>query len=124
MKKTFAPEFLNRVDDFIIFNSLDKKSISSIVEIELQKLVNRVEKLGYSIKLTKTAKDFIVEKGYDEKYGARPLKRALQKYVEDLVAEQIVNNLINEGDNLIIDRENNDDQLSISNIPKTSFKKK
>ena len=124
LKKTFAPEFLNRVDDFIIFNSLDKKSISSIVEIELKKLVNRVEKLGYSIKLTKSAKDFIVEKGYDEKYGARPLKRALQKYVEDLVAEQIVNNLINEGDNLIIDRENNDDQLSISNIPKTSFKKK
>ena len=124
LKKTFAPEFLNRVDDFIIFNSLDKKSISSIVEIELKKLVNRVEKLGYSIKLTKSAKDYIVEKGYDEKYGARPLKRALQKYVEDLVAEQIVNNLINEGDNLIIDRENNDDQLSISNIPKTSFKKK
>ena len=124
LKKTFAPEFLNRVDDFIIFNSLCKKSISSIVEIELKKLVNRVEKLGYSIKLTKSAKDFIVEKGYDEKYGARPLKRALQKYVEDLVAEQIVNNLINEGDNLIIDRENNDDQLSISNIPKTSFKKK
>tara|TARA_X000001036_G_scaffold93093_1_gene85590 strand:+ start:4259 stop:6814 length:2556 start_codon:yes stop_codon:yes gene_type:complete len=124
LKKTFAPEFLNRVDDFIIFNSLDKKSISSIVEIELKKLVNRVEKLGYSIKLTKSAKDFIVEKGYDEKYGARPLKRALQKYVEDLVAEQIVNNLINEGDNLIIDLENNDDQLSISNIPKTSFKKK
>ena len=124
LKKTFAPEFLNRVDDFIIFNSLCKKSISSIVEIELKKLVNRVEKLGYSIKLTKSAKDFIVEKGYDEKYGARPLKRALQKYVEDLVAEQIVNNLIYEGDNLIIDRENNDDQLSISNIPKTSFKKK
>jgi len=124
LKKTFAPEFLNRVDDFIIFNSLGKKSISRIVEIELKKLVNRVEKLGYSIKLTKSAKDFIVEKGYDVKYGARPLKRALQKYVEDLVAEQIVSNLINDGDNLIIDHENNDDQLSISNAPTTSFKKK
>ena len=116
LKKTFAPEFLNRIDDFVIFNSLDKKAISSIVEIELKKLMFRVEKLGYKILLTKSAKSFIVEKGYDTKYGARPLKRALQKYVEDLIAEQIVNNSINEGDYITIDHSNKDEELNISNI--------
>mgnify|MGYP001338888934 CR=1 FL=1 len=116
LKKTFAPEFLNRIDDFVIFNSLDKKAISSIVEIELKKLMFRVEKLGYKILLTKSAKSFIVEKGYDTKYGARPLKRALQKYVEDLIAEQIVNNSINEGDYITIDHSNKDEELNISNV--------
>ena len=116
LKKTFAPEFLNRIDDFIIFNSLDKEAISSIVEIELKKLMFRVEKLGYKILLTKSAKSFIVEKGYDTKYGARPLKRALQKYVEDLIAEQIVNNSINEGDYITIDHSNKDEELNISNV--------
>jgi ATP-dependent Clp protease ATP-binding subunit ClpC len=95
---------------------LDKKAISSIVEIELQKLLNRVEKLGYKAILTKAAKNFIVEKGYDTKYGARPLKRALQKYVEDLIAEQIVNNSINDGDSLTIDHLNNNEELTISEI--------
>ena len=120
LKKTFSPEFLNRIDDFVIFNSLDKKAISSIVEIELKKLIDRVEKLGYSITLTKSAKSFIVEKGYDSKYGARPLKRALQKHVEDLIAEQIVNDLLNEGDSISIDHSKNNKELTILNIKATT----
>ena len=120
LKKTFAPEFLNRIDDFIIFNSLDKKAISKIVEIELKKLMTRVEKLGYSISLTKSAKSFIVEKGYDTKYGARPLKRALQKYVEDLIAEQIVSNSINDGDSITIDHLSDDKELTISKVKATT----
>tara|TARA_B100000686_G_scaffold355351_1_gene473228 strand:+ start:6332 stop:8884 length:2553 start_codon:yes stop_codon:yes gene_type:complete len=123
LKKTFAPEFLNRVDDFVIFNNLDKNDIKSIVEIELKKLVSRVEKLGYTIGLTKAAKNFIVEKGYDTKFGARPLKRALQKYVEDLIAEQIVNNSINEGDSLSIDYILKDNKLSITNTKATTASK-
>ena len=120
LKKTFAPEFLNRIDDFVIFNSLDKKAISSIVEIELIKLTLRVEKLGYFVELTKSAKIFIVEKGYDTKFGARPLKRALQKYVEDLIAEQIVNNTINDGDSITIDHLNNNKELTISRVKAVS----
>ena len=115
LKKTFAPEFLNRIDDFVIFNSLSKEDISKIVDIELAKLITRIKKLGYSINLTSNAKDFIVEKGYDVKFGARPLKRALQKYVEDLIAEQIVNNLISEGDSLKIDHNKKQEILTISN---------
>ena len=115
LKKTFAPEFLNRIDDFVIFNSLSKEDISKIVDIELAKLITRIKKLGYSINLTRNAKDFIVEKGYDVKFGARPLKRALQKYVEDLIAEQIVNNLISEGDSLKIDHNKKQEILTISN---------
>ena len=114
LKKTFAPEFLNRIDDFVIFNSLSKKDISKIVDIELIKLTTRIQKLGYSINLTSSAKDFIVEKGYDDKFGARPLKRALQKYVEDLIAEQIVNNVISEGDSLKIDHIKKEEILTIS----------
>ena len=116
LKKTFAPEFLNRVDDFIIFNSLDKKAIASIVDIELNKLIKRVEKLGYSIKLTKSAINFIVDKGYDTKFGARPLKRALQKYVEDLIAEKIVSNSIVDGDFLTIDHNKNEKELSVTKV--------
>ena len=115
LKKTFAPEFLNRIDDFVIFNSLTKKDISKIVDIELLKLTSRIKKLGYSVNLTSSAKDFIVEKGYDDKFGARPLKRALQKYVEDLIAEQIVNNVIAEGDSLKIDHNKKEEILTISN---------
>ena len=114
LKKTFAPEFLNRIDDFVIFNSLSKKDIRKIVDIELIKLTTRIQKLGYSVNLTSSAKDFIVEKGYDDKFGARPLKRALQKYVEDLIAEQIVNNVISEGDSLKIDHIKKEEILTIS----------
>ena len=103
LKKTFAPEFLNRVDDIVIFNSLEKKDIMKIVNIELSKLEKRITKLGYTLSLTKKAKEFICDKGYDKKYGARPLSRALQRYVEDLIAEEIVSNNLKEGYNIKLD---------------------
>ena len=103
LKKTFAPEFLNRIDDIVIFNALEKEHIGQIVEIELVKLTQRIEKLGYTISFTKAAKVFLSKKGYDKKYGARPLNRAIQKYVEDLLAENVVNSSIQEGDNVTID---------------------
>ena len=117
LKKTFAPEFLNRIDDIVIFNSLEKKDIEQIVEIELVKLTNRVDKLGYSISLTKAAKAFISEKGFDKKYGARPLNRAIQKYIEDLLAENVVNNNIGEGTKVIIDYKKEAEELYIKDAP-------
>ena len=81
MKKAFAPEFLNRIDDLILFNSLDQKDIHKIIDIELAKLYKRIDELGFNIELTDKAKDYVAEKGYDAKYGARPLKRAIQKYL-------------------------------------------
>ena len=111
LKKTFSPEFLNRVDDIVIFNALEKKDIRKIVDIELKKLVSRIEKLGYQINITDDAKDFIAEKGFDIKYGARPLNRAIQKHIEDLVAEHVVTNSIKEGDLIYIDKNKKEDSL-------------
>ena len=113
LKKTFAPEFLNRIDDVIIFNSLEKQDIDKIVEIELKGLILRIKKLGYEVSLTPEAKSFISEKGFDKKNGARPLKRSIQKYIEDLLADQIVNNKIVEGDILKIYHQKDDEFLSI-----------
>jgi len=113
LKKTFSPEFLNRIDDIVIFNSLDQKDIRNIVDIELKGLVERIEKLGYQISVTNSAKEFIAEKGFDSKYGARPLNRAIQKYVEDLVAEHVVTSSINEGDTLIIDTGKEEGKLEL-----------
>ena len=113
LKKTFSPEFLNRVDDIVIFNNLEKKHIRKIVDIELIKLINRITKLGYKIEISNSARDYITEKGYDSKYGARPLNRAIQKYVEDLVAENVVNNSIAEGDKILIDKNKKEDNLEL-----------
>ena len=113
LKKTFAPEFLNRIDDIVIFNPLEREDIDQIVEIELKGLISRIKKLGYEVSLTPEAKFFISEKGFDKKNGARPLKRSIQKYIEDLLADQIVNNKIVEGDILIIDYKKGDEFLSI-----------
>ena len=90
LSKNFTPEFLNRIDDTVIFNSLSKEDILKIVDLAVASLKERVEKMGFSIKLNKSAKEFLAEKGYDPKYGARPLHRAIQKYVEDPLAEQIL----------------------------------
>ena len=114
LKKTFAPEFLNRIDDIVIFNSLEKENIAEIVEIELEKLFNRVTKLGYNLTLTKEAKAFICDKGFDKKYGARPLNRAIQKYIEDLLAEQVVSNKIKEGNSILLDYVKDAETLSIT----------
>lgn len=102
LKKAFSPEFLNRIDDMIIFNSLTKEDIHRIIDIELKKLYGRIDELGYSMKMSEEAKDFIADKGYDEKYGARPLNRAIQKYVEDPLAEEIINSTLAAGDTIAI----------------------
>jgi ATP-dependent Clp protease ATP-binding subunit ClpC len=120
LKKTFSPEFLNRIDDLVIFNALDKNAIRSIVDLELSKLITRIEKLGYQITISEKAKDFISEKGYDQKYGARPLNRAIQKYIEDLLAENVVSSAIKEGDSISIDAGKNTDEglsLEIQEVP-------
>ena len=109
----FAPEFLNRVDDLVLFNSLTKEDIHKIIDIELAKLYSRVEDLGYKLKLTDAAKDYISDKGYDAKFGGRPLKRAIQKYVEDALAEEIINSNIQEGDSISIDFDKKKEEISI-----------
>ena len=103
LKKAFTPEFLNRIDDVIIFNNLQLIHINKIIDIELEKLFVRTNELGYEIKLTKKAKDFIAEKGFDKQYGARPLKRAIQKYLEDELAEEIMKSKVQTGDTLKVD---------------------
>lgn len=111
LRKAFSPEFLNRVDDMILFKSLERESIHKIIDLELAHLYKRINDLGYEIDLKKDAKDFIVDKGYDSKFGARPLKRAIQKYVEDPLAEQIINSKISEGDKIIISLNKAKDRL-------------
>jgi ATP-dependent Clp protease ATP-binding subunit ClpC len=113
LKKTFSPEFLNRIDDLVVFNPLDKNDIRKIVTLEMQKLIKRVKQLGYHLEMTDSAYDFIAEKGFDEKNGARPLNRAIQKYVEDLIAENVVSSSIKEGDHLLLDHEKNEEKLSL-----------
>ncbi len=102
LKKAFAPEFLNRIDDIIMFNSLKREDIHKIIDIELGYVYMRISELGYDLKLTDDAKDFLAEKGYDEKFGARPLKRAIQKYIEDPMAEEIINQKVEEGDKITV----------------------
>jgi len=108
LKKTFSPEFLNRIDDVIIFNSLDRDNIFTIIDILMKGVTKRLTTLGFSLELTLAAKEFIADKGYDVQFGARPLHRALQKYLEDPLAEEILNMSIKAGDLLIadLDKEN------------------
>jgi ATP-dependent Clp protease ATP-binding subunit ClpC len=113
LRKAFSPEFLNRVDDIIMFKSLGREEIHKIIDLELIKLVQRIETLGYTLNLSEKAKDFIVDKGYDEKFGARPLKRALQKYIEDRLAEEIIKSNLQEGDTIQMDVNTAADDLEI-----------
>ncbi|HNW73434.1 MAG: ATP-dependent Clp protease ATP-binding subunit [Bacteroidales bacterium] len=103
LKKAFAPEFLNRIDDIVIFDSLEREDIHRIIDIELKQLYDRIKGLGYQIVITETAKDFIADKGWDAQFGARPLKRAIQKYVEDTLAEEIIKTKISETDTILVD---------------------
>jgi ATP-dependent Clp protease ATP-binding subunit ClpC len=103
LKKAFAPEFLNRIDDVVLFNSLKREDIHLIIDIELQGLFERVRELGYTINLSDKAKDFIADEGFDEAFGARPLARALQKLIEDPLAERIIGKQLTEGDEVIIE---------------------
>ena len=113
LKKAFAPEFLNRIDDVVVFKTLEKEDIDKIIDIELEKLLDRISELGYKLKLSKKARNFIAEKGFDKQYGARPLKRAIQKYVEDAIAEEIIKSNIQEGDSITMDIGKNDTELNI-----------
>ena len=113
LKKSFAPEFLNRIDDVIIFNSLEREDIHKIIDIELEKLLSRIADLGYKLILSEKAKDYIANKGFDKKYGARPLKRAIQKYIEDALAEEIVNSKLDEGDTISMNLDEKSNKLVI-----------
>jgi ATP-dependent Clp protease ATP-binding subunit ClpC len=113
LKKAFAPEFLNRIDDVVVFNSLDRTHIHEIIDLELKKLFDRIEKLGYNIKLSEAAKDFIADKGFDQKYGARPLKRAIQKYLEDPLADQIISAHLEEGDEIKVDFDPKKEEITV-----------
>lgn len=114
LKKAFAPEFLNRIDDVVVFNALEKEHIHKIINIEIEKLYLRVMALGYQLELTQEALDFIADKGFDKQYGARPLKRAIQKYVEDLLAEEIINGNIHENDVLVMDKIKDEEALKVT----------
>ncbi|AFL84768.1 ATPase with chaperone activity, ATP-binding subunit [Belliella baltica DSM 15883] len=114
LKKAFSPEFLNRLDDVVVFNSLDKSHIHKIIDISLTKLFSRITDLGYKIELTEPAKDFLAEKGYDQQYGARPLNRAIQKYLEDALAEEILKGELSEGDIIMADYSGEGEELSIT----------
>ena len=114
LSKQFAPEFLNRLDEIITFDQLDLKAIRQIVDLELSGLLKRVEAMGYQVTITDAAKDFIASKGYDVQYGARPLKRAIQNYVEDGLGERIVEKGIQEGESITIDKHPEKEELVIS----------
>ncbi len=118
LKKAFAPEFLNRIDDVVVFNALEKEHIDQIINIELEKLYKRILDLGYTLKLTEKAINFIADKGYDKQFGARPLKRAIQKYVEDALAEEIITSKIASGDEIFMDLEDGAEELTVT-IKKT-----
>jgi ATP-dependent Clp protease ATP-binding subunit ClpC len=109
LKRTFSPEFLNRIDDVIIFNSLTREHIFQIIDILMKGVMKRLSNLGFGLELTEDAKAFLAEKGYDQQFGARPLHRAIQKYLEDPLAEEILNLHVKAGDMLIadVDKENN-----------------
>ena len=108
LKRTFSPEFLNRIDDVVIFNSLTKENIFEIIDILMKGVMKRLNNLGFSLELSPEAKEFVADKGYDSQFGARPLHRAIQKYLEDPLAEEILNMTIKSGDILVatLDKEN------------------
>ncbi|HZH67638.1 MAG TPA: AAA family ATPase, partial [Chitinophagales bacterium] len=119
LSKTFSPEFLNRIDDVVIFNNLEKKQIHKIIDIILVDVFARLEELGYKIELTEEAKDFIADKGYDPQFGARPLHRAIQKHLENPLAEEILKQNIEAGDKIMADINEDKTELTF-NIVKSA----
>ena len=113
LKRSFAPEFLNRIDEVVIFESLNKENINQIIDIELKKVFARIKEMGYEPELTEKARNYIVEKGWDEQYGARPLKRAIQKYVEDVLAEEIIKTNPEKGSKIVIDYDADKDDMTV-----------
>ncbi len=124
LKQAFAPEFLNRIDDVIIFNQLTREGIHKIIDIELKGIYRRIHELGYEVNITEKARDFIAEKGYDLQFGARPLKRAIQKYLEDAMAEVIIKSELQEGDTLLADYNPETEEIFIKLNPKKNGKNK
>lgn len=122
LKKTFSPEFLNRIDDVVVFNSLKKEHIFKIIDIVLRSVYKRIQELGFHITLTDAAKDFISEKGYDPNYGARPLHRAIQKYLEDPLAEEILNANLKSGDTIVADFNKEENKIVITSSKPTKKK--
>lgn len=117
LKKTFSPEFLNRIDDVIVFNGLEREDINKIIDITLSEVYKRVSDLGYQLEISPKAKDYLADKGFDPQFGARPLKRAIQKYVEDTVAEKIIGGGMKEGEKLIVDL-NDDNEIVVESSKK------
>ena len=113
LKKKFAPEFLNRIDDVVMFNSLVKEDINKIISIELEKLVSRVQKMDFELEITEGATDYIASQGFDPEYGARPLKRAIQKYVEDVLTEEIIQQNPEKMSKLLLDYNAEDDKMVV-----------
>jgi len=124
LKRAFSPEFLNRLDDVIVFNTLQREHIHKIIDITLGKLFARIFTLGYHVELSEKAKDFLAEKGYDPQFGARPLNRAIQKYLEDPVAEEILKGEIPEGGTIVADYEGTGEVLTIKSKKTKSSKEK
>jgi ATP-dependent Clp protease ATP-binding subunit ClpC len=119
LKRAFAPEFLNRIDDVVLFNTLSRGDIHKIIDIELKGLYDRVNTLGFEIKLSEEAKDYVLDKGYDIQYGARPLKRAIQKYLEDPMAETIIKSALVEGDIMLVDFDKENEEITVGIQKKT-----
>ena len=113
LSRQFAPEFLNRLDEIITFDQLDAKAIRRIVDVEIDKLIKRISKNGYAVTVTDAAKTFLATKGYDPQFGARPLKRAIQTYVEDEICERILFGEINAGDTIVVDKKADEDKLAV-----------
>jgi ATP-dependent Clp protease ATP-binding subunit ClpC len=109
--KKFSPEFLNRIDEIVVFNELEKKEIQSIVKIEINKFIKRLAEIDYKIKIDSKAINFIAQKGYNKEFGARPVKRAIQKYIENEIAKRIVNNEVKKNDTINITHKKNDSFL-------------
>src|SRR5260221_189214 len=124
LKRAFSPEFLNRLDDVIVFNSLKREHIHKIIDLTLGKLFARILAIGYTVELTEKAKDFLAEKGYDHQFGARPLNRAIQKYLEDPVAEEILKGEVTEGGTIVADYEGTGDLLTIKGKKAKASKEK
>jgi ATP-dependent Clp protease ATP-binding subunit ClpC len=124
LKKTFAPEFLNRIDEIITFNSLSKEDINKIIDIEINKVVSRMKNLEFELELTETAMNHISEKGYDPEYGARPLKRAIQKYVEDPITEEIIKSNPKKGTKMLLDYDVENEVMKVTTVKEKKSKKK
>jgi len=124
LKKTFAPEFLNRIDEIITFNSLTKEDIYKIIDIELEKVVGRIRKMDFDLELSDDAKEYISEKGYDPEYGARPLKRAIQKYIEDPLTEEIIKSNPKKGSKMSLEYDKENDSMVVNIVKEKKTKKK